>query len=234
MPAIEIRGTMQAASEIDAFAGRLVGATREGLFAVAHGHNAFMVEGWLSGSPLKRRSGQLAGNWTIVEAPSQAPNELRVVEGTDTPYAKAQNYGFHGPVWVRQHLRRRGKKRRERKGRSQQKQLLQRSEVRARRENQQRREKDAMAAHGMTLRQLARDMLQARRRRGIQGGIAETVSPDLARDAAQSGAIAVRAHGRFMKLRGHRFVERSLAAYEPRAIRLMEAVVQRAIGRANG
>lgn len=193
------------------------------LWRAAEMARTHMAKQYLTNGPIYVRTGRLRGSWRAVQASPEI-----VVLGTKVKYARVLNDGFRGPVRVKAHTRSKpkrrstGRRRLSLKGRARA-----RSEVRARSENRARLEKQSRAAHGMSLGKLKRVRLAQRRARGLQGGV-EPAGASLLREAKRSGTIAVRAHGRYMKIRGHHYVERTIRDIEPRILRMVEIEVKKA------
>ena len=199
--AIELRGFDKATRQLIVFRERLGPEMAQALHEGAELVKAHMKQQYLSGSPLRVRSGKLRGNWQTRRL-TDTKTEQAVIVGTNTPYARVHNYGFAGPVFVRQHQRRpRGAQARPaRPARSARRRLLVRAEARRGAQERGRLESQARASHGTSLRQVRLAARDARRSRGLQGPI----------EGEPGNRGVVRAHGRYMRIRGHLYVERSL------------------------
>lgn len=189
---------------------------------------------YLSGSPLRVRTGKLRSNWQA-EPPQQLDaSTSQVVVGTNTPYARAQNYGFQGNEYVRAHTRRPPKRGASGPGRPKRgkggtflKARRARAEAAAAASWARRRNEMSQAAHGVGLRELQERRRGERRMRGLQGEVDNTL-PESIRDKARAGGmVAVRGHGRYMKLRATLYLERALRSGEPEARRIFNALVLR-------
>lgn len=187
---------------------------------LARGH---MQRNYLSGSPLRVVTDKLRSGWHTRSY--RQGDDFVVVVGTNTAYARVHNDGFKGVQQVKAHTRKAagtaGRSRRPAKSREAK--LRRRGEARARTEHRARLNQQSRASHGLSRRQLGTLKLQQRKERGIQRG-AFGPRPD----ATPGKPVRVRAHDRFMKLRGHRYVERTLRDISPRA-RDMLARVQRGL-----
>lgn len=76
-------------------------ATAMMLFHAGEALRSFMVENYLSGQRLHRRTGRLASGWT-----TQRFGTDTVIVGTKVVYARVHEEGAHGDVQVREHVRR--------------------------------------------------------------------------------------------------------------------------------
>ena len=185
------------------------------LLQIGHAAHSHMKTRYLSGNPLKPQSGKLRSNWQV-RGIERGSSEFLVVVGTNTAYAAAQNYGVKGTQMVKAHTRRRRASRGGSVPKSQKRKLLARGEARAASQHRAGLNASAQASHGMSKSQLNVTKRQQRVARGIQRG-AFGASPQ-----AAQGMVSVRAHGRFMKLRGHHYVERTLRDIVPLARKLLE------------
>lgn len=215
---------MQAANGLDSFSRRLPAAIDKGLLRAAELTRAHMKTNYLSGSPLRVQTGRLRSGWSVTRVTTSQGRGVALA--TQVKYAAVHNFGFSGPVQVKEHTRRPKRKRRSRARGGQVKQLRDRAERRAAKEHRQRRESLARASHGVSLRTLQAQTRAARRSLGLQDDVAERFEGE-----APKGRIRVRAHGRFMKIRGHRYVERSLRDTAPRVRAVIARHVLRAIRR---
>jgi len=215
--AVEITGLQEITHKLGLFVGRLGPETEQALFEGAELVRTHMVETYLTSGPLYvGKTGRLRGGWR----PQRVPGTLdaaTVILGTRVKYARVHNYGFSGPVWVKEHLRRPGQRRRLAPVRGTQAKLRRRGEVRRKREAHENRERRSRAAHGVGVRKQQQLASAARRMRGLQGNI----EPLSGRLDGGGGLVQVRAHGRFMKIRGHLYLERSVRDKTPAVLALL-------------
>jgi phage gpG-like protein len=223
--------------KLDQLGARMPRVLTEALEDVAYMALAHMQERYLTSGPLYARRGRLRGNWQVRRA---GENGMAVQVSTNTKYAAVHNYGFSGPVRVREHIRkvrvhgpsRRGATGRGGRVRGWDTRLRARGEQRRKAQDTARREASSHSAHGVSVRAKQAQSVAARRGRGTQGGIeADTGKLREKAAAVRGGAVVVRAHGRWMKIRGHLYVERTLRDVQPRAEKLMQLRVQQAIER---
>lgn len=185
---------------------------------LARGH---MQRTYLSGSPLRVRTGKLRSNWQV--RTTETPNEYAATVGTNTVYARVHNDGFRGNVQVPAHTRRAPSARASRSPRSREARRRSRGEARAAQEHRQRLEQTSQASHGLTRGQLATRRRRERRALGLQGGV---TGP---RVRTTAGYVSVRAHGRFMRIQGHRYVERTMRDVKAQVQELLRRAHRKAL-----
>lgn len=230
---LELQGVDAFKRKLDKLGTRMPEVLGRALEEVAHMAKAHMQERYLTNGPLyvggrtKRSSqgakaGQLRNNWQVRKLLGTTTATVGAEVSTNTKYARVHNYGFHGPVHVREHLRKRSSSTypTQRVPRSKQGRARFRAEVRSKAADTRRREQSSRAAHGVNVRAKQAQSRVARRARGLQGPI-EASSGLLDKKARATGAIVVRAHGRYMKIRGHLYVERTLRDVQKRAEALL-------------
>lgn len=231
--ALQLIGVDKLQDKIRQLGARLPEVLGDALEEGAYMALAHMKETYLTSGPLYVQSGKLRGNWQVRQLRTGSAR-VQAQVSTNTKYARVHNYGFAGPVTVKEHIRRlnvsRSRAPGSRRGDSQSQRLRFRGASRRARSNSARREQASRAAHGLSLRDLQARNRGARRARGFQGGI-EPLTGKLADKARGRGAVVVRSHGRFMKVRGHLYVERTLRDMEQPITRLVQLRIQQAIDR---
>lgn len=213
-------------------AHRLHREVAQGLVEGAEFSQGYMKDRKLSGSPVKVQTGRLRSGWSVPRPTIVTPELVEAGYGTRVKYARAQNYGFAGPVQVMAHTRRRragGGQRKPGKGAKLRKKTAFSREQKSRTELTQRRQNQSQASHGLSVSAKQKQSRDYRRATGQQAGTSR--APALLREKARKskgGLIAVGAHGRYMKIQAKRFVESSLRETKRNVVQL----VQRRVGRA--
>lgn len=210
---LEVKGLDTARNQLNVMARSFTPGVERTMLQAAELARGHMQSRYLSGNPLRVRTGKLRSNWQV--RGQRRGDEFAAIVSTNTEYAAVQNYGFKGVQNVRAHTRRlrAGGGRRSISGT--QTKLRARSEARAAREHRSRLNREARASHGAASKsELNAIKREQRKSRGIQRG-AFGPAPK-----ASGGQVAVRAHQRFMKLRGARYVERTLRDVIPLVRRL--------------
>lgn len=213
MSEIEIKGLDVANRRLEVTSKELTPGLQRTMLRIGEMARGHMQSQFLSGSPLKVRTGKLRSNWQVRGV--RRGQEFTVIVGTNTSYARAQNDGVRGVQAVSAHTRRVRASGGGRRARSQQARLRSRSEARASSQHRSRLNAQSQASHGMSKSQLNVLKRGQRKALGIQAG------PSGPRGASSGGLVSVRSHSRFMKLRGHHYVERTLRDITPRAIAML-------------
>jgi hypothetical protein len=104
MPAVEIKGLNQAKRQLEVTATELSPGLERTLGQIAEAARGHMQANYLSGSPLRVRTGKLRSNWQVRRFRRENQIEARVA--TNTVYARVHNDGFNGVQQVRAHSRR--------------------------------------------------------------------------------------------------------------------------------
>jgi phage gpG-like protein len=221
---VEITGLDLANRQLNIMADRFTPSLALTLRQIGEAAKGHMQTRYLSGSPLKVRTDKLRSGWHV--RGFRVGNDYAVQVGTNTAYARVHNDGFKGVQQVKAHTRSaptgRGGRR---PPRSPQAKLARRRDARAAGEHRSRLNAQSRASHGLSRQQLGVLKRQQRKDRGIQRGAFG------ARPAAREGQpVRVRAHDRFMKLRAHHYVERTLRDIQPRAKQLLELHHKRVSG----
>ena len=197
-------------------------AIERGLLDAMENNIAHMKSSFLSGRVLKVQTGKLRGGWTVIRRLA-TDQEVAVAGVTNTVYAAAQNYGFHGAVVVREHDRRiKVRRKRESKPKANKRGLRQVTEKKNKLESKARRRDSSHAAHGMGVAAKQKQSRDYRRSMGTQeksGG----------RSKASNGLVHIGRHGRFMKLRATHYVERSMRETKLDTVKLIRRRVRMAL-----
>lgn len=97
---VTVRGAEELRAKLAEFIARAPQAEGRMLYQAGEAIRAYMVDNFLSGQRLHRRTGRLASGFTTVLA-----GEHVAVVGTQVVYARPLEEGFQGAVSVREHMR---------------------------------------------------------------------------------------------------------------------------------